>query len=91
MHKQAVITRALGPMEKSLWLIDRVCRINFVMHVGIRGALPRKRRRAALDSIQQRHPLLRVRIVKQGWFGLGYESGRVPPTPLRVVDAPETS
>ncbi len=86
-----MITRRLGPMEKSLWLIDRVCRINFVMHAGIRGPLSPESLRAALDSVQQRHPLLRVRIVRKGWSGLCYESSHVPRIPLRVVDGLEAS
>lgn len=86
-----MITRPLGPMEKSLWLIDRVCRINFVMHAGICGHLPPEALRAALDSVQQRHPLLGVRIVRKGWSGLCFEGSHVPQIPLRIVDDPDAS
>lgn len=74
-------------MEKYLWVVDRVCRINFIMHARIQGVLNEKVMRRGLDAIQARHPLLRVRIERDGRSNLRFCSGRVPEIPLRVADA----
>jgi len=75
-------------MEKYLWVIDRVCRINFIMHARIRGVLNEGVMRRALNAVQARHPLLRVRVERDGWSNLRFCSGGVPEIPLRVADAP---
>ncbi|MBW1704036.1 MAG: hypothetical protein JRJ86_02590 [Deltaproteobacteria bacterium] len=82
------VNRRLSPMEKYLWVVDRVCRINFIMHARIQGVLDEEILRRALNAIQARHPLLRVRIERDGWSNLRFCSGRVPEIPLRVADAP---
>jgi Condensation domain len=82
------VNRRLSPMEKYLWVVDRVCRINFIMHARVRGELNEEIMRMALDAIQARHPLLRVRIERDGWSNLRFCSGRVPEIPLRIADAP---
>jgi len=81
------VNRRLSPMEKYLWVVDRVCRINFIMHARIQGVLNEEIMRRALDAIQARHPLLRVRVERDGWSNLRFCSGRVPEIPLRVADA----
>ena len=75
-------------MEKYLWVVDRVCRINFIMHARVQGVLNEKIMRRALNAIQARHPLLRVRIERDGWSNLRFCPDRVPEIPLRVADAP---
>jgi hypothetical protein len=74
-------------MEKFLWVVDRVCRINFIMHSRVRGVLNEEMMRRALDAIQARHPLLRVRVERDGWSQLRFCAGRVPEIPLRLASA----
>jgi Phthiocerol/phthiodiolone dimycocerosyl transferase C-terminus/Condensation domain len=81
------VNRRLSPMEKYFWILDRVCRTNFIMHARVRGVLNEKIMRRALNAIQARHPLLRVRIERVGWNNLRFCSDRVPEIPLRVADA----
>ncbi|MBU0991576.1 MAG: hypothetical protein KJ737_03690 [Proteobacteria bacterium] len=88
-EKEPKIERELTTFEKSLFLIDNICRVNAVIHACIQGNLTQKALRAGLDSIQARHPLLRVRIIRKGWAGLYFESGNIPKIPLRIVEAPE--
>ncbi len=80
--------RKLSPSEKFLWIIDQECRSNFVMHARVTGAIDEDVLRPSLDAIQARHPLLRVRIEKDGWNSLSFKTGGVPRLPLRIVEKP---
>lgn len=89
MAGEAAIERALSPSEKLWWILDHECRVNFVMHARVSGELTEEIIRPALKAVQARHPLLRVRIEKQGRHGLVYRADGVPNIPLRIVDRPE--
>ena len=86
MSNEFEVNRRLSPMEKYLWVADRVCRTNFIMHARVRGVLNEEIMRRALNAIQERHPLLRVRIEREGRSNLRFCSDRVPEIPLRVAD-----
>ncbi len=89
MSKEPEIERKLDPFEICNWMIDKVCSANFITHATISGKLDDETLRIALDALQARHPLLRVRILPQGRSGARFESGDVPKIPLRILDAPE--
>jgi len=80
--------RKLSPSETILWLIDQECRLNFVMHARVTGAVPEGVLRRALRAVQARHPLLRVRIEQGAWNRVWFRAGGVPELPLRVVAGP---
>lgn len=77
--------RPLSPTEHVIWAADEVCSFNFAMHFEVHGMLDETRVRAALQQVQNRHPLLRMRMVDEGaqaWF----RTDGVGPIPLRIVD-----
>src|SRR5262245_1774345 len=81
------IERSLDALETTLWLLDRLARLSGIVVAEVAGPLTESALRAALDAVQQRHPLLRVRIVLEEGNRLIYRGG-VPPIPLRVVESP---
>lgn len=54
--------RRLGATEQALWLRDRAYPLHFILTAQISGPLPAQALPQALAHLQQRHPLLRVRI-----------------------------
>lgn len=54
--------RFLGALEHSFWLIDQIRSIHFAAVAKLRGQFSLNQIRTALKQVQQRHPLLRVRI-----------------------------
>ncbi|HLP88296.1 MAG TPA: condensation domain-containing protein [Nostocaceae cyanobacterium] len=64
--------RPLGANEKSIWLCDQVEPIHIALTAQIQGELSTEQLKRALMQVQQRHPLLRVRIAldetEQPWF-----------------------
>lgn len=79
--------RPLSPTEHIVWAADEACSLNFTMHFELHGPLTEVRLREALQQVQDRHPLLRVRMVDEGrqaWF----RSDGVGPLPLRIVEGP---
>lgn len=81
--------RALSPMEQTICVADDLCSLNFVMHCELFGELAEESLHAALDKVQARHPLLRMRLDGEDgnlWFRQG-----VGPIPLRIVDGPTSS
>lgn len=82
----SILERKLSPSEKWLWVIDQECRINFLMHAHVTGPINENVLRLSLDAIQARHPLLRVRIERDGWNRLSFKTSRVPKLPLRMVE-----
>jgi len=83
------IERRLSPTEKYLWLIDKQCRINFVMHAKIAGFISETVMRHALNDLQKRHPLLRVKIKRRGWADVWFRTNDVPPIPFRIINDEE--
>ncbi len=89
MAKQSVpVERPLSPSEKIFWIADQRCSSNFVVHAGVTGAITEDLLQQSLSAVQRRHPLLRVRIQREGWNTLLFRTSEVPPIPLRVVNAP---
>lgn len=84
--KEPSIERPLGPTEDMYWRFDALSPINFGSMARISGPLNINNLRQALDAIQHRHPLLRVKVEcdHKGvpWFRSG-----VAPIPLTVIDA----
>jgi NRPS condensation-like uncharacterized protein len=56
------VERLLGSFERSFWLYDRVRPVHFAMAAKLRGAFSLEQLRFALTQLQNRHPLLRVKI-----------------------------
>ena len=56
------------------------------MHAHVTGSIGEDVLRRSLDAIQARHPLLRVRIERDGWNRLSFKTSKVPRLPLRIVD-----
>jgi NRPS condensation-like uncharacterized protein len=84
----ADIERKLSPSEKFWWVLDQECRGNFVVHARITGSIKEEALRQSLDAVQARHPLLRVRIQRDGWNSLSFKTSRVQKLPLRIVEKP---
>jgi hypothetical protein len=59
----AAASRRLAGIEQALRFIDDVAPFNVVVALKIEGDLPVARLRAALDELQNRHPLLQARIL----------------------------
>ena len=55
--------RPLSDMERAFWLLDRGTSFNGVQVVTLRGPIDDQLLKVALKRLQQRHPLLRVRVV----------------------------
>jgi Condensation domain len=76
--------RPLGAVEKIFWLRDQVQPVHFALTAQIQGKLSTEQLKRALMQVQQRHPLLRVRIAldetEQPWF-----VEEVTNIPLRVL------
>ncbi|KAB8318238.1 hypothetical protein SD81_017325 [Tolypothrix campylonemoides VB511288] len=82
---QAVaVCRPLGALEHLFWLHDQANPLHFALTAQIRGRFSVHQLQQALTLVQQRHPLLRVRIAldeaEQPWFV--EDSASIP---LRVV------
>jgi len=86
MMGNSILERKLSPSEKSCWIIDQECSLNFLMHAQVTGPIDEGVLRLSLDAIQARHPLLRVRIERDGWNRLSFKTSRVPKLPLRIVE-----
>jgi Condensation domain len=77
--------RQLGIDERIIWSYDRVRPLHFVMTANIIGTLHLLGLEQALVKVQQRHPLLNVRIELDRseipWFGI--KTGTIP---IRLVE-----
>ncbi len=82
------IERKLSPSEKLWWVLDQECRSNFVMHARVIGSIREDDLRQSLNAVQVRHPLLRVRIERDGWNSLSFKTSGVQGLPLRIVEEP---
>lgn len=81
--------RALSPTEQTFFVADEICSLNFVMHCELVGELDEAALRVALAKVQDRHPLLRMRLEGDAgslWFRPGAEA-----IPLRVIDGPPSA
>lgn len=82
------LIRPLSAAEDLFWRPDVVCPLNSVGSLLIDGELSTERLQAALNKVQQRHPLLQARV-KLRWNRPRFISG-APAIPLeRIALAPE--
>ena len=81
------INRRLSPMERSQWLTDQQCCSNFLSHARFIGPLNKPILHQALDNLQVRHPLLRVRIVRAGRKNANFISDSEAAIPIRSVQS----
>ncbi len=72
------VTRPLGDTERAFWLLDRGTSFNGLHVAHVEGPLDEALLRAALDRVQARHPLLRMRVAG------GDGAPRFTPTDARV-------
>lgn len=80
--------RALCPAERMVDVFDRAHTLTFTVVAKLRGAPSQGALEAALRAIEQRHPLLRARIVRsKGQIEL--VPGEAGPIPLLVQEAAE--
>jgi hypothetical protein len=82
-----VTERPLSPAEQTILSVDETCSLNFTMHFELSGALTEAHLQDALLQVQQRHPLLRMRIAEEG-MKMWFRTTGVGQIPLRIVDAP---
>jgi NRPS condensation-like uncharacterized protein len=81
--------RPLVPGERMTDVFDRASTLNFTTIASVRGRLSKESLRAALRKLEQRHPLLRARIARDGdaW---SFVPGEAAPIELTCVEgAPE--
>ncbi|MFD5415841.1 phthiocerol/phthiodiolone dimycocerosyl transferase family protein [Streptomyces nojiriensis] len=64
--KPSSVHRELSPLERLYWIADRTSPLNVIARVRVHGHLPPSLHRSALDTLQLRHPLLRVAIADDG-------------------------
>ena len=74
--------RTLGATENTTWMLDRICPVSPTIVASISGQWEERELRAALDRIQAKHALLRLRIAP--WSRRFAESDR--PIPLKIAD-----
>lgn len=81
-------TRAAWPCETLLDVCDRACTVTFLIGATVRGPLPRELLERALRVSEQRHPLLRSRVLRSNGIVTGFEEGAGAPIPIHELDAP---
>jgi len=77
--------RKLVGLEEAMRITDDAAPFSVVSVFRLAGSLPVPALRAALDELQQRHPLLRARIVPEG-KAHAYLFDAAGPIPLEVAD-----
>lgn len=77
--------RKLGAFESALTLSDEHVPLNVVVVLRLAAGPSPEALRRALDALQQRHPLLRVRIVQRGG-GYTFDRGRGAAVALRLTE-----
>jgi len=83
--------RPLGGLEHLFYLIDRHRTVHFAMAAQIEGRTSIPAWRAALDKLQERHPLLSVAIKINEGRAPHFRAVRNAPIPLRVTAGPTVS
>lgn len=84
-HFNYPFLRPLGAVEELFWLLDQHRPFHFVMAAEVDGSTAVSDWRRALDLVQQRHPLLSVRIETNGENRPCFRQDLAAPIPLRVV------
>ncbi len=83
--------RQLGSMEHLFWLTDQNRSVHFAVAAEVEGKTSRAAWRYALDRVQERHPLLSVRIARGDGGIPRFEHVEGASLPLRLVDAASSS
>ena len=81
------IIRPLGHMEYTYWIMDLASRTNFSYIAHLSGSLPKDVLEKALAAVQDRHPLLRARIVPHAKLGAVFMPCSLP-IPLTISSVP---
>ncbi|MEE1804841.1 FAD-dependent monooxygenase, partial [Streptomyces sp. BE133] len=83
------VQRELSPLERLYWIADQTSPLHVIARARVHGHLPPSLHRRSLDTLQLRHPLLRVAITDDG---TGAHTAFIPPDgrqiPLRHVPVP---
>lgn len=77
--------RPLGAFEQSFWLYDQVHPVHFVLAAKLDASVNIEQLRHSLHNVQQRHPLLRVRIDLSNAGGPKFVE-QPAEIPIRVAD-----
>ena len=85
----AAASRKLAGIEQALRFIDDVAPFNVVVALRIEGDLPVARLRAALDELQNRHPLLQARILAAN-HEYSFHFGGPGPIPIEICEPSPT-
>src|SRR3712207_5672123 len=88
MPTRTEVNRPLSPVERWYWIADHFSPLNVIARVRVHGELSIPGLQAALDTLQERHPLLRTTIVADD-VGRNptFVSGLVGPIPLRTAQS----
>jgi hypothetical protein len=79
--------RTLGAFEKTFWLLDQIDSKDFCLAADISGTQPVEKWRKAIDTAQQRHPNLSVKVVLDELGRPTLQHADNLHIPLRVVHA----
>jgi hypothetical protein len=82
---EITMERPLGAFEQSFWLYDQAHPVHFVLAAKLDAVVNVEQLRHALQNVQQRHPLLRVRI-DLSRSGAPVFIEQPAEIPIRVVD-----
>ncbi|MDX1693437.1 MAG: condensation domain-containing protein [Ketobacteraceae bacterium] len=85
--RETAIERPLGATEDMYWRFDAVSPLNFGSVVRLSGAFTTEQLKLGLAALQQRHPLMRARIVLDD-DGTPWFRSRVGPVPLQEAWQP---
>ncbi|WP_343610830.1 condensation domain-containing protein [Chryseobacterium oranimense] len=80
-----MIRRNLMMVERIMY-VDSETPVNCVFTAKIQGDIPEENFKAALEKIQQKHPLLRTRIDNSEKHPFFIEEKDIEPIPLRIVE-----
>jgi hypothetical protein len=79
------VLRPLGSFEELFWLIDQNRPVHFALAAQVQGPTTVGRWRAALDSVQRRHPFFSICIEKNGNSHPHFRQETAARIPLRVI------
>jgi hypothetical protein len=80
------INRPLGSLEHMFWLLDQNRSVHFAVTAQIAGRASPHDWREALDLLQERHPILSVRIEGSPGSIPRFRQEDAAPIPLRIVE-----
>ena len=84
--KASDTTRPLGSLEHLFWLLDQNRSVHFAVTAQMAGRAGRDDWREALDRVQERHPILSVRIEGSPASVPRFRREDAAPIPLRIVE-----